>query len=336
MNNNNNSPLQIMSQWVFGFQITQAIHVAAKLNIADLLEEGPLSYEEIGQKTKCNSDGVYRLLRTLASIKIFEEIAEKKFTNTELSSVLCENHEFSIKSKLLLYGQEPYQAWSKLFDSIQSGEESFSSLYSKGFYDHLYQSPERFKVLHHYLKQTALPRVQALLKHYDFSNTKKLVDIGGGSGCTLMEIIKQYPHIQGVLLDCEAVITEAITTNSTSTNTDIQWLSGDFLESVPTSADTYLLSHIIHNWDDNNAIRILNNCHKAMTKPGKLILIESLINDKNQFDVTKWMDLNMLVSTNGRERNENEYKMLLKRANFRLERCTPIHLGSHLLVADPV
>lgn len=321
-----------MSQWVFGFQITQAIHVAAQLNIADLLEDGPLSSEELGLKTNSDRDGIYRLLRTLASIQIFEEVSDKHFINTEFSSLLCENHEFSLKSKLLLYGQEPYQAWSKLLDSVQTGKESFTSLYNKGFYDHLYQNPERFKVLSHYLKQTALPRVQALLNHYDFSNTQKLVDVGGGGGAMLMEIIKRYPAIQAVLLDCEAVIAEA----SINANSDIEWVSGDFLKVEPTCADTYLLSHIIHNWEDCDAITILNNCHNSMTKPGKLLLIESLIKDKNQFDVTKWMDLNMLVCTNGRERDEAQYKTLLEKANFKLISCTPIHLGSYLLVAEPV
>lgn len=326
-----------MSQWLFGFQISQAIHVAAKLNIADLLEEGPLSYKEIGEKTQCNIDALYRLLRTLASINIFEEASDKTFVNTTLSSLLCENHEFSIKSKMLLYGQEPYHAWSKLFDSVRSGEESFSSLYNNSFYSHLYQNPERFEVLSHYLKQTAAPRVQAILDKYDFSNTKMLVDIGGGSGCMLMEIIKRYPHIQGILLDCDAVIADAKACASTvETTIHIEWVAGDFLESVPTNADTYFLSHIIHSWDDKHAIKILSNCHKAMQKTGKLILIESLVNDKNQFDVTKWMDLNMLVTTNGRERNEMEYKALLKKANFELVSCTPIHLGSHLLEAYPI
>lgn len=128
--NKQNNPIQIMSQWLFGFQITQAIYVSAKLSIADLLKEGPLSYKEIGQKTKCDSDAIYRLLRTLASINVFEEDDEKNFANTELSSLLSETHESSIKSKVLLYGQEPYQVWGKLYDSVQSGQESFSSLYN--------------------------------------------------------------------------------------------------------------------------------------------------------------------------------------------------------------
>ncbi len=331
MNNKNNDPIQTMSQWLFGFQITQAIHVATKLGIADLLDEGPLSCEEIGQITKCNIDAVYRLLRTLASIKIFEEYPGKKFANTALSSLLSERHESSMKSKVFLYGEEPYQAWGKLFDSVKSGEESFSSLYNNSFYSHLYQNPERFEVLSRYLKQTATPRVQAILNSYDFSNTKKLVDVGGGSGCMLMEIIKKYPHIQGILLDCESVIADTAATENT-----IELVAGNFLESVPADADTYLLSHIIHSWNDVHAIKILDNCHKAMLKGGKLILIESLINAENQFDIAKWMDLNMLVTTNGRERTENQYGDLLNKANFKLISCTPIPMGSYLIEAQPV
>ena len=330
MNNKNNS-LQLISQWLFGFQISQAIHVAARLSIADLLAEGPLCYKEIGQKTNCDTDAIYRLLRSLASINVFEEDADKKFANTELSSLLSEKHAFSIKSKVLLYGQEPYQVWGRLFDSVQSGVESFSSLYNDSFYSHLYQNSERFKVLSHYLKQTALPRVQAILDNYDVSNTKRLVDIGGGSGCMLMEIIQRYPHIQGVLLDYDTVIADA-----KANTTEIECLAGNYLESVQTNADTYLLSHIIHNFDDENATKVLNNCHKAMSKPGKLILIESLINDKNQFDITKWMDLNMLVTTNGRERNENKYTELLRKANFQLIRSTSLNQGAHLLEAYPL
>ncbi len=326
-----------MSQWLFGFQISQAIYVATKLSIADLLKEGPLNFEEIARIIKCDSDAVYRLLRTLASINIFEELSDKYFANTDLSSLLMETHESSIKSKVLLYGEEPYQVWGKLIDSVKSGEESFTSLYKNSFYSHLYQNPERFEVLSHYLKQTAAPRVQAILQNYDFSSTKTLVDVGGGSGCMLAEIIQKYTHIKGVLLDCDPVIADAKQEAITKgTVTNIEWVSGNYLESVPPNADTYLLSHIIHSLNDEQALIVLNNCHRAMSKDGKLILIEALVNDKNKFDIAKWMDLNMLVTTNGRERTEKETLELLGKANFRFLSCVLIQSGVYLIEAQPL
>jgi ubiquinone/menaquinone biosynthesis C-methylase UbiE len=208
--------------------------------------------------------------------------------------------------------------------SVQTGESAFEQLYGMDLFEYNDQNPHQGEIFDRVMAQSQDVNAEVLAA-YDFSSINKLVDVGGGKGSLLAAILQAYPRIAGVLFDRPDVIGRANNSLETAAmNARCQFVGGDFLEAVPAGGDAYLLKNVIHNWDDERAIAILQRCHQAMNEQGRLLVIEIVIPPGNEFFEGKFMDLNMLVMCpGGRERTEAEFRDLFKSAGFKLTKTIP-------------
>jgi hypothetical protein len=223
----------------------------------------------------------------------------------------------------MLRGEYHCTCWRDLRHSVETGESASEHLYGMKFFQYLRQNTDAGQVFNRAMTESSAIHNDAVLMAYDFSSIGKLADIGGGQGRFLSEILLQYPNMRGMLFDLPHVIEKAKNfLQKTGIGNRCDRVSGDFLDFVPTGADTYLLKHIIHNWDDQNALKILQNCHQAMGGKGRLLLIETVISENTSWR-SKFKDLNMMLLFSGRVRTEDEFRELFEAAGFRLTRIVP-------------
>lgn len=311
------SPQQKMFQLVSGYWHTQAIYVAAKLKVADLLADGPRTAGVLAIETNTHPKSLYRLLRALASLGIFAEDDEHRFAQTPLSETLRSDSPGSQRPMAIMRGEWQYQAWGQLLHSVQTGECAFDKVFGSPLFEYMVDNPDRGQLFDEAMTSIHGRETEAMLDVYDFSGIKTLADIGGGNGSLLTAVLERHPAINGILFDQGSVI-ERATDGLASLGNRIQLVAGDFIESIPGGADAYLLRHIIHDWNDDESIAILKNCRSAMNDSGRILLVEFVIPAGNAPFVGKWFDLAMMVIPGGMERTEEEYRRLLESAGFAL------------------
>lgn len=303
-----------------GYWYTQTIYVAAKLNLAELLRDGPRSAPELVQSTGTNSRALYRLLRALASIGIFAE-DRGRFCLTPLAECLLDP---SAKAMATLRGECQYRAWGELLYSVQTGRSAFEKVYGKPIFDYLAEHPQTGHLFDLAMTGVHGRETQAMLEAYDFTGIGTLVDLGGGNGSVLTAMLRRYPGLQGILFDLPSVAERTKAhIEAAGLASRCQVMAGNFFEAVPSGADACLLRHIIHDWDDAQSVTILGHCRRAMRPGGKLLVVEGVVPPGNEPSVSKFFDLAMLVLPGGMERTEQEYRQLLEAAGFRLTRIVP-------------
>jgi hypothetical protein len=319
-------PFVALFQMITGYYISQALYVAAKLGIADRLKDGPRSYDELAHATGTHAPSLYRLLRLLVSAGVFAEQEDGRFTLAPIGSYLQTEMPGSLRDVALQYtGPLHQQAWSALLHSVQTGETAFDHLFGMGLFPYLAHHPEEAAVFNAAMTAFSTQIAAAVVAAYDFAPFGTIVDVGGGQGALLRAILRATPTAHGVLFDLPHVITGAKEPIESAGLTErCTVVGGDFFESVPSGGDAYLLSGVIHDWDEERSVRILNNCHRAMRPQGKLLLVEAVVPARvdrsvpSQFSVRG--DINMLVHTGGRNRTEAEYRALFAAASFMLTR----------------
>ncbi|MGB3694298.1 MAG: methyltransferase [Spirulinaceae cyanobacterium] len=317
-------PQAKMMQMVTGCWLSQCIYVAAKLNLADLLKDGSRSCDNLAEATGTNSNSLYRLLRALASVDIFAETEPGHFQLTPLAATLQSDSSNSLKSFALLIGGEGYQMWGELPYSVETGKEAYTKQRGMPLFAYYQENPQAAAIFNQAMTNLSALEQAAVVEAYDFTGINKLVDVAGGCGSQLATILQAYPQMQGILLDLPKVIAPAeafLTEKAVSDRT--QLVPGNFFEEIPSGGDAYLLKHIIHDWEDPQALTILQRCYQAMPEGGRLLIIEEIIPPDNQPSTTKFWDLTMLIMCGGKERTAQEYQQLLKAANFALNRIVP-------------
>lgn len=331
-----NQPLLEMRRMITGFQFTQAIYAAAKLSIADHIEQGVTSCHALASLTKTKPEKLYRLLRTLASEGIFFEKNHQEFHLTDKAKLLCANHPNSLKYYALMYGEEAYQSWKELWSTLSSETCGFEIVYNQPFFEYLNNNPQANATFNLAMQNSTASFKAKIGHHYDFNQFKTLIDIGGGVGEFLVEILEQFPALHTTLFEQPKVIQQAKKALLNSPYaTKIKYLEGDFFKPLPTGYDVYIMRHIIHDWPDEKAIIILSHCANAMASNSVLLLIEGVIQSANLSDITKWIDLHMMVSLNSKERSEAEFTALFQASSLQLKNIIPI-VGSHLNLLEVV
>lgn len=307
-----------------GNWITQALYVAAKLGLADLVKDGPRGATELAAATATHGPALYRLLRGLASLGVFAESDGERFGLTPLAECLRSDVPGSQRALAIMNGEEHYRAWGDLLYSVRTGKTAFDEIYEMHVFDYLARNPEQGKIFDEAMVGVHGRETAAMLDAYDFSGIGVLADIGGGNGSLLKAVLSKHRNIRGILYDLLHVVERARQSIQAAGLADrCQVAGGNFFQSVPPGADAYLMRHIIHDWDDAKATTILKNVHQAMGKGSKLLLIEGVVPPGNGPSFTKLLDLTMLVIPGGKERTEAEYRDLLKQAGFRLARIVP-------------
>jgi O-methyltransferase domain/Dimerisation domain len=317
-------PQEQISRMLSGYWISQALYVAAKLNIADLLGVGPMSADELASATHSHPKSLYRLLRGLASIGVFSEDNAGQFSLTPLAECLRTDVLGSKRSLAIMMGEEHYQAYGQLLYSVQTGKIAFDKLFGMPVFDFLQKHPEQAKVFDGAMVGVHGRETAAMLDAYDFSGISLLADIGGGNGSVLTAVLRKYTTMRGLLFDLPAVAERAkANVEATGLANRCQVIGGSFFESVAQGANAYMLRHIIHDWEDEKAITILRNVHRAMSSDGKLLVVESVIPPGNEPSFGKLLDLTMMAIPGGKERTEEEYRRLFTSAGFSLITIVP-------------
>ncbi len=328
---------QQLSQMITGYWISQAIYVAAKLNLADRLADGPRSADDLARETGMHAPSLYRLLRALASVGVFDEGAERCFALTPLSENLRSDQPGSQHAMAIMMGEEHYNCWGNLLESIRTGEPAFERLYGQPIFDYLSDHPEQARTFDAAMTGIHGPETQAVADAYDLSNIGTLADIGGGNGSTLIGLLRQNPALRGLLFDLPGVVDRARgNLKATGLDDRCQFVGGSFFESVPGGADAYMLRHIIHDWNDDQSLAILKTIRRAMPENAKLLVVESVIPSGNTPSFGKILDLTMLLIPGGLERTEDEYRRLFESAGFRLSRIVPTAADVSVIEGRPI
>jgi SAM-dependent methyltransferase len=229
----------------------------------------------------------------------------------------------SQRAMAIMMGGELYAAWGELLHSVKTGEPGFNRRFGMHFFQYMQEHPERHSIYDSAMTVAHGGETEPMLDAYDFSTFRKVVDVGGGNGLVLASIVRRHPSIQGILFDLPAVANRA---RSTVASTDvfdrIQIQGGDFFDGVPANADAYVLRHIIHDWEDQDAIAILRECQKAVIPDGRILVVEMVIPSGNEPSFSKWLDLMMLLVA-GRERTKEEYSRLFSEAGLKMTRIIP-------------
>jgi hypothetical protein len=318
------SPQQQLAGMLTGYWVAQALYVAAKLGLADLLKDGPRPAADLAAASASHPRSLYRLLRALASVGVVVEDADQGFALTPLGQVLRRDVPGSQWALAVMSGEEHYHAFGDLLGSIRTGKPAFDKLYGMPVFDYLGRHPEQAKVFDAAMVSVHGRETGAMLDAYDFSGIGVLADVGGGNGSLLTAVLKKYPQMQGLLYDLPGVTERAQTDRAAAGLAErCRVIGGNFFESVPAGADAYLLRHIIHDWDDERATRILRNVSRAMGDGGRLLLVESVLLPGNEPSFAKLLDLTMLVIPGGMERTEEEFRRLFAAAGFQLTRIVP-------------
>ena len=312
-----------------GFQITQAIRVAATLHLADHLKDGARSANELASLTQSNPDALYRLLRALAAVGVFREEPDRKFTLTPMGDCLRTNSKTPIGGWAEYVGNPQFwQAWGHLLHGVQTGQNAFKDLHGMDVWQYRAQHPDVAATFNRAMTQMSRGGTEAVLDAYDFSGFHHIVDVGGGQGALLAAILSACPDARGTLFDQAQAVAAAKTSFEQLGVIDrCEIVGGSFFEAVPEGGDAYLMRHVIHDWEDDEAIAILNVCRRAMREPAKLLVIERNVAPPNELPATKFSDLNMLVAPGGRERTRDEYASLFEKSGFELARVVPARHG---------
>lgn len=327
-----------LRELIMGFRATQIISVAAKLNLAEYLKNGPKTAEQLSEIIHTNPRGLHRLLRALTSLGIFEETKDGSFCTTPSAELLRDDTPGSLRSLAVLYGEEwLWQAYSELSYSVESGSPAFDFVHGQSLYVYLQQHPIAGAIFQKAMSDYSNSEASAIIQAYNFSTARMIIDIGGGHGAFLSAVLKANPNLSGTVFDLPSVIEKSITDlPSASKDLRISYFPGDFFNCVPAGGDTYMLKSVLHNWDNTACIEILKNCGKVMTQQDRILVLERVILSGNEKSEAKLFDINMLVVTGGQERTKEEYKKLFNAAGFTLTRIIPTQSPVSIIEGFPI
>jgi hypothetical protein len=332
------SPAAALSQLLRGSLVTQLIHVAAMLGVADLLRAGPKSSHELATAMSVDPQALYRVLRALAGLGIFVETEPRSFSLTPLAEPLRSDVPNSLRGSAVLYGERWWwHACGELLYSVRTGQPAFDHIHGAALFAYLDGTGDAAAVFNEHQTNMTRQDAAAVVAAYEFAQYTKVVDVGGGQGALTAAILKACPGTTAVLFDRPAVIAGAQAMLRAQGVADrCTTVGGNFFESVPEGGDAYLLKDIVHDWDDTRANAVLRNCRTAMSGASRLLVVEKVIPAGNEPFAGKLTDITMLLVAGGRERTAEEYRALLAEAGFAVTRIVPTRTPASVIEAVPV
>jgi hypothetical protein len=331
--------VQLLYQLATGYMISSSLQVVLQLGIADKLASGPRTAAELAQAAGANEDALFRVLRALASVGVFEEQAPRQFALTLPGQFLRADHPATVRPMgLWISSPFHFRVYSNMMHAVRTGKPAVKETVGAPVFEYFTRDHELSEIFNDAMTNFSVSIAPAVLKSYDFAGVNVLVDIAGGHGETLMSILRQYPAMRGILFDLEHVVAGASKRiEALGLKDRCQTASGDFFKAVPGGGDMYILQHIIHDWDDDEAAAILKSIHTALEgkRNGRVLLIETVLQPGNEPDMGKLIDLEMLVLPGGRERTADEFGRLFARAGFELTRIVPTPSMACLIEASP-
>jgi O-methyltransferase domain/Dimerisation domain len=321
----NEPPAVALRRMTTAYWTSQVIYAATTLGIPDLLANRPQTSKALAVATDTHAPSLYRLLRAVASLGILEEDEARRFSLTPLGTLLRSDVPGSMRAWAILLGEPWFRsAWDNLLHSIRTGNAAFESVHGTDFWTYIKRHPEANALFNSAMTSAAAIKANAALKACDFSEFGMVVDVGGGHGTLLTAILASHPKIRAILFDLPHVVEGAGAVLRAAGVADrCEIVGGSFFEAVPAGGDAYVLQSVIHDWDDEASVRILQTCRRAMGGGAKLLVIEQVVPTGNDYHSSKFDDLNMLALYQGHERTAEEFRRLLTPAGFTLSRVLP-------------
>lgn len=321
-----------------GFWASQSISVMAKFGVADHMSEATAtSSRALAEKLELHPDALYRIMRALSTVGIFVEDRTGEFRLTPMGATLKTDHPQSMRYFSIYQGQLNWDNWGALDHCARTGGNAIERLHGKKPFEHISGTPERADIFDKGMVNVSDMELDPVLAAYDFSPFKTIADIGGGYGAVLASILMLNPGARGVLFDLPQTADGARHYfEAAGLGPRVTVEGGSFFDGVPGGADAYVMKHIVHDWSDAEAIQIMKNIRANIPASGKLLLVEHVIPAPGVPHFSKFLDLEMLVATTGRERTEEEYRALMTKAGFRLDRIVPTISLASVIEGSPV
>ncbi len=330
------SPSAQMLQMITSLWVSQSLGAVARFGIPDQVADQPKTSQEIAKAVGASPDAIHRLLRALASIGVFRQVEGGRFGLTPLGETLRSSVPDSVRDFAIAEtDQAHWQPWGRMHEAIKTGRPVSKAVLGIEVWEWYEKNPQdevAFSSAMGNLSQMVAGELPWLI---DFSRVQKVADIGGAHGVLLAAILRANPKARGILFDLPHVIeTAKPVIEAQGLGSRCEFVGGDFFKPLPEGADAHVLKHIIHDWDDERASLILQNCHRALRPNGRILLVEMIIPADNSPSPAQFIDLNMLVLLGGRERSEAEYATLLRNAGFKTPRLIPTHSPFVIIEAE--
>ena len=315
----------VLNQLACGVFISQALYVVAKLGIADLLVAGPRSVEELAAETGSHARSLYRVLRSLAAVGVFQETEPRVIGLSPLAEPLRSDAPDSRRNMMIFMGEAwHWQVMGNMDYSVKTGQPAWGHALGLEVFDWFGANPDQAAIFNATMTELSTTAAPPIVEGYDFSQFGTLADIAGGHGYLLAQVLKSNPGLKGILFDMPQVLEGAgPLLEAEGVAERVELATGDFFVSVPSGADAYMMKHIIHDWDDERSIALLSTIRAAMPDTGKVLIIEMVVPDEPAPHPSLLLDLEMLVSPGGVERTAAEYGELLSAAGLRLTQIVP-------------
>ena len=317
------SPYEILFQMVIGKWISQALGTIVEIGVPEQLAKGARRCSDIAREAGVSEDGLYRLLRALASVGLLIESPNRRFKLTGMGHLLRGDHPQSLAGYARFVAHDStWRPWGQLSYSVKTGMPAFDHVFNASIFEHLSRNPEVAAVFDNAMTSISATEAGATSDAYDFKGVETLMDVAGGHGLLLATVLRRHKMMRGVLFDLPHVAAGAAATFAHAGITGrVRVESGDFFKELPSGADAVIMKHILHDWDDDSATRILQACHRALGPRGKVLIVDPVVPPGSAPHYGKLLDLEMLVLTpRGRERTKAEFARLLRGAGFRLSR----------------
>jgi SAM-dependent methyltransferase len=316
--------------------VSAVVYAAARLGLADQLATEPKSAAELAGPMRMHAPSLHRLMRTLAGLGILTERDAQRFALTSLGEALKTGAPGSARATLIAFGGTFWHGWEEILYSLETGHSGFDKAHGMPLFEYLSQHPADASYFNEAMVGFHGNEPPAVAEAYDFSRFKNVVDIGGGTGNLLATILSRHAGPRGVLFDRPHVVLEAPSLLKARGVADrVMIKAGDFFETVPAGGDAYLLSHVIHDWNEDRCLTILGHCRKAIKPDGRLLIVEMVLPAGDTPHPGKVLDIVMLVFPGGQERTEAEYASLLGKAGFTLSRVVPTASAVSVVEAIP-
>ncbi|WP_328609588.1 COMT family class I SAM-dependent methyltransferase [Amycolatopsis sp. NBC_00345] len=305
-----------------GYTFSAALRAAAILGVADHLVDGPRTPGELASPTNSNADFLYRILRLLATRDVFREDGNGRFHLTPRAEALRTDVPSSARRGIIMSTMRTH--WLTAFElatAVRTGRQVCETVFGAPFFDHLAQDPDGGAEFHNGMESFSDAARQFALRAYEFPEFGTVVDVGGGHGGFLADVLRRNPGLRGVLFDQEHVLANHCLGQLTDDRWDLA--AGDFFAAAPTGGDLYTLMYILHDWSDAECVRILRNCRRAMGPDARIAVFDSVVPVGNDPDYAKVLDIIMLMMLTGRERTATEFEQLFAEAGLELTRIVP-------------
>ena len=321
-----------------GSVITQAISAAAKLGIADVLGDGPLPAEEIAKRVGSDPAATYRLLRALSGYSVFEVAPDGRFGLTPMAEALRDGAPDSMRGMAILMGHPLlWEDWGHLLGSVTSGEPNLPKLRGMGTFEFFMANPEYAGVFFQAFRNLSESETDPVLAACDFSQFGTIVDVGGGRGTLLAEILSRAPNSRGVLYDSEQTTADAPALfDAAGVSERVTIENGTYFDKLPAGGDVYVLKHTVHDFAESDCLAILKNVREAVPSDGKVLVIEYVLNENNERQLGNVIDLWLLLMLGAQERTLPEYTELFAKAGLKVTRMIPTTGPMSIIEAVPV